>query len=97
MEKPVIVIEYCPKCHWLLRAAWMGQELLYTFESELGGVTLKPSEVGGRFSLSLGAEILFDRKREGGFPEIKEIKQRVRDRVAPDRDLGHSDTPVHHT
>ena len=34
---------------------------------------------------------LFDRKTEGRFPEPKEIKQMIRDKVAPDRSLGHSD------
>jgi selenoprotein W-related protein len=34
---------------------------------------------------------VWSRKEEGRFPEAKELKQRVRDRVAPDKDLGHSD------
>ena len=89
--KPAITIEYCPKCHWLLRAAYMAQELLATFEDDLDGITLKPSEVAGRYTISLNDDILFDRKREGRFPEIKELKQLVRDKVNPDKDLGHSD------
>ena len=89
--KPAITIEYCPKCHWLLRAAYMAQELLTTFEDDLDGITLKPSEVAGRYTISLNDDILFDRKREGRFPEIKELKQLVRDKVNPDKDLGHSD------
>jgi selenoprotein W-related protein len=90
-QKPVITIEYCPKCHWLLRAAYMGQELLTTFENELHGVLLHPSEIGGRYTISINDAVLFDRKREGRFPEIKELKQLVRDQVSPDKDLGHSD------
>lgn len=86
-----ITIEYCPKCHWLLRAAYMAQELLTTFEDELATVTLKPSEVAGRYTISVNDEIVFDRKRHGGFAEIKEIKQLVRDVVAPEKSLGHSD------
>lgn len=35
--------------------------------------------------------MIFDRGTEGRFPEVKEIKQMVRDRVIPDKDLGHSD------
>ena len=89
--KPVITIEYCPKCGWLLRAAYMAQELLTTFSGELGGVTLKPSEVAGRYRLLINEEIVFDRKQAGGFTDIKEIKQLVRDRVAPEKSLGHSD------
>jgi selenoprotein W-related protein len=89
--KPTIEIEYCPKCGWLLRAAWMAQELLTTFTDDLHAVQLKPSEVAGRYLITIGGELLWDRKREGHFPEAKEIKQRVRDIIAPDRDLGHSD------
>jgi len=89
--KPLITIEYCPKCHWLLRAAYMAQELLTTFEDDLQGVTLVPSEVSGRFTISIDSSVLFDRKREGRFPEIKELKQLVRDIVHPGKNLGHSD------
>lgn len=96
MEKPVVTIEYCPKCHWLLRAAYMAQEFLTTFEDELGAVTLKPSAVSGRYSISIQDEIIFDRKDFGGFPEIKELKQLLRDKVAPEKPLGHTDTMVHH-
>lgn len=89
--KPTVIIEYCPKCNWLLRAAYMAQELLTTFTYELYGVTLHPSETGGHYSISINNEIIFDRKEQGRFPEIKELKQLIRDRVAPDKDLGHSD------
>ena len=89
--KPTIEIEYCPKCGWLLRAAWMAQELLTTFSDDLHAVQLRPSEVAGRYTITMDEELLWDRKREGHFPEPKEIKQRVRDIIAPDRSLGHSD------
>lgn len=90
--KPRITIEYCTQCRWLLRAAWMAQELLTTFESELGGVTLVPG-TGGVFKVSLDGSLLWSRQDQGRFPEMKELKQIVRDRIAPDRDLGHSDKP----
>ena len=89
--KPSVTIEYCPKCRWLLRAAYMAQELLSTFESDLESVTLKPGETGGIFRIYIDGEILYDRKEYGGFPEIKVLKQWVRDKVHPDLDLGHSD------
>ncbi len=89
--KPTITIEYCPKCNWLLRAAYMAQELLTTFADELYGVTLQPSETGGHYSIRVNGETIFDRKTWGGFPEIKEIKQLVRDKVNPGKSLGHSD------
>jgi selenoprotein W-related protein len=92
--KPALDIEYCPGCRWLMRAAWMAQELLTTFEQELAGITLRPSETKGAFEVRLGGETIFSRKAEGGFLEIKEIKQRVRDRIAPGKSLGHSDKPA---
>jgi len=89
--KPSIQIEYCPKCSWLLRAAYMAQELLTTFSDDLYAVSLQPSEIAGRYTIYLNQEIIFDRKREGRFPEIKELKQLVRNLVNPDKPLGHSD------
>jgi selenoprotein W-related protein len=88
---PVIEIVYCTRCRWLLRAAWMAQELLGTFEHELDGVTLVPNADGGVFEVRLAGERIFSRAEAGGFPEIKVLKQLVRDRVAPGRDLGHVD------
>lgn len=35
--------------------------------------------------------VLWDRKADGGFPETKELKRRVRDVIEPGRDLGHVD------
>ncbi|MDB5138020.1 MAG: SelT/SelW/SelH family protein [Mucilaginibacter sp.] len=89
--KPTITIEYCPKCHWLLRAAYMAQELLTTFTDDLYAVTLQPSETGGHYSIRIDNSIIFDRKELGRFPEIKELKQLIRDRISPGKDLGHSD------
>jgi len=69
----------------------MAQELLTTFQEELGGVTLIPNAEGGVFEVRLAGEPIFSRKQEGRLPDIKELKQLVRDRVAPGRDLGHVD------
>lgn len=89
--KPEIEIEYCPGCRWLLRAAWTAQELLTTFEAELGAVTLRPSKTAGIFIVRLKDQVVWDRASRGRFPEMKELKQLVRDFIAPMRDLGHSD------
>lgn len=89
--KPVVTISYCIGCNWLLRASWMGQELLSTFQEQLGGVTLVPSEIGGTYEIRIGGTVLWERKRDGGFPDVKELKTRVRDYIAPDQDLGHLD------
>jgi selenoprotein W-related protein len=91
-RQPRIEIVYCTQCRWLLRAAWMAQELLTTFSEELGEVALAPA-TGGLFEIRLGEDLLWSRHEQGRFPEIKELKQLVRDRVAPGKDLGHSDRP----
>jgi selenoprotein W-related protein len=88
--KPRVEIVYCTGCRWLLRAAWVAQELLTTFEAELGEVALVPGS-GGVFEVRVGTDVVWSRQAEGRFPEMKELKQRVRDRVAPEKDLGHSD------
>lgn len=89
--KAIITIEYCPKCGWMLRAAYMAQELLSTFSDEIGSVNLKPAEIGGTYKIAISDEVIFDRERDGTFPEIKELKQKVRDTIAPGKSLGHSD------
>ena len=85
-----VEIEYCTQCRWLLRAAWLAQELLTTFEADLAGVNLMPG-TGGVLEVRLNGAVLFSRKAAGRFPESKELKQLIRDVVAPERDLGHSD------
>ena len=90
-KSPTVEITYCRLCGWGLRAAWMAQELLSTFAEELGSVTLTPDVTGGVFEVRLDGALVWSRKDKGRFPDIKEIKQLVRDRVAPDRSLGHAD------
>ncbi len=89
--RPTITIEYCPKCGWMLRSAYMAQELLTTFTDDIRAVTLQPSEVNGQFRVFVDDKLIFDRKTFGGFPEIKILKQLVRDEVSPGKSLGHSD------
>jgi selenoprotein W-related protein len=88
---PRLEIEYCTQCRWLLRAAWVAQELLTTFQAELGEVALLPG-TGGVFEVRLDDRPVWSRADEGRFPEMKELKQRVRDVIAPGRSLGHSDS-----
>lgn len=85
-----VAITYCTQCNWLLRAAWMAQELLSTFRGDLGEVALIPGS-GGVFRIEVGADLVWERVRDGGFPDVKALKQRVRDRLDPGRDLGHID------
>jgi len=92
--KPTVVIEYCPKCGWLLRAAYMAQEILTTFSDDIRSVALQPSEIGGSYKIFIDENKIFDRKEYNGFPEIKVIKQLVRDVVNPGKSLGHADRKV---
>ncbi|WAO88543.1 Hypothetical protein NCS54_00589600 [Fusarium falciforme] len=97
---PRVAIQFCTQCKWNLRAAYYAQELLSTFSTVLGEVALQPS-TGGTFIVSIthqapeaetaSTKVLWDRREDGGFPETKELKRRVRDVVEPGRDLGHVD------
>lgn len=90
VNQPRIEIHYCTLCGFLLRAGWMAQELLNTFKDDVGEVALCPGG-SGEFRVLLDGELIFDRKEHERFPESKELKQLVRDRVVPEKDLGHSD------
>jgi selenoprotein W-related protein len=90
IRRPRVAIHYCTQCRWLLRAAWMAQELLSTFSDELGEVALLPGS-GGVFEVWVDDQLLWSRAQEQRFPDITELKQRLRDRVAPERSLGHVD------
>ncbi|PHH88426.1 hypothetical protein CDD83_7538 [Cordyceps sp. RAO-2017] len=104
MEPPLlprVTIRFCTQCRWMLRAAYYAQELLSTFGPALAEVALQPA-TGGAFAIAIQhgeaaatttttTTLLWDRARDGGFPETKELKRRVRDVVQPGRDLGHVD------
>jgi selenoprotein W-related protein len=89
-DKPLITITYCTGCNWLLRAGWLAQELLSTFGEDLGGVTLIPGH-GGVFRITVGDTQIWERKADGGFPDARALKTRLRDVIEPGRDLGHLD------
>lgn len=61
-----------------------------TFDTDLGELALVPG-AGGIFEVRVDGELIWSKKQKGGFPESKELKQLVRDRIAPDKDLGHSE------
>ena len=85
-----VEFRYCTQCRWLMRTAWMAQELLTTFDGEIDEVSLQPGS-GGVFDVVVNGERIWSRSEAGGFPDIKELKQRVRDVIVPEKDLGHSD------
>ena len=74
--KASISIEYCPGCRWLLRSAWLAQELLSTFENEIFEVALRPSAVNGTFVIVVDGCEVWERKKDGGFPEAKILKRK---------------------
>ena len=90
-----VVIHYCNLCRWMLRSTWLAQELLTTFADELESVTLHPGS-GGVFAVWYNDTLIWERQRDGGFPEAKELKQRLRDQLCPDKPLGHSDGQHNH-
>ena len=90
--RPRIAISYCTQCNWLLRSGWMAQELLQTFGDAIGEVALRQGR-SGIFQIHYGETLIWDRVADGGFPDVKALKQRVRDKLDPERDLGHLDRP----
>ncbi len=88
--KSRVEIHYCTQCRWLMRATWIAQEVLTTFEDEIGQLVLVP-RTGGIFEVRADGDLLWSRDDRGRFPELKELKQLIRDRIAPRKDLGHSD------
>ncbi len=89
---PTVTITYCTQCNWLLRASWMASELLSTFGSDLGRVTLVPG-TGGVFTVDVDEERVWDRAADGGFPDAAALKRLVRDAALPEWNLGHGEHP----
>jgi len=89
-SRPRIVITYCTQCRWLLRATWLAQELLTTFTTDIAELALQPG-IGGVFRVAVDEQVVWDRKIDGGFPDLGRLKRAIRDQVAPGRDLGHTD------
>lgn len=85
-----VEIVNCTKCKWLLRSSWMAQEILSTFDDELSEVALIPG-TGGIFEIKVNGEKLWSLKSEARFPDIKELKKLLRDKIAPEKSLGHTD------
>jgi len=84
-----IEILFCTQCCWLLRAAWMAQELLTTFDEEISELMLKPG-TGDIFEIRANGALVWSRRGQGRFPGITELKQLVRDHIASHRDLDHT-------
>ena len=72
----------------MLRAAYLAQELLTTFEKELGEVALVPGS-GGVFEVRVDGETLATNRETNRMPEAGEVKRLLRDRIAPGKTIGH--------
>ncbi|GAB3671681.1 SelT/SelW/SelH family protein [Zhihengliuella somnathii] len=95
MATPRIAITFCTQCKWLLRAQWYQGELLQTFAEEVGEVALVPA-TGGVFRIDVelpgsGTHYVANRKRDGGFPDILELKRAVRGQTEAMKPPGHAD------
>ena len=88
MPSPRVEVRYCTQCKFLLRAAWLAQELLSTFEQELAEVALVPGS-GGIFEVKLDGEVIASNRESKQMPDAAEVKRLLRDRIAPDRKIGH--------
>lgn len=104
VQLPKVAIRFCVQCKWNLRAAYYAQELLQTFSNTIGEISLIPV-TGGIFTITLYTEaatseevqtsvtetLIWDRKQDGGFPETKDLKNRIRNVIDPEKDMGHVD------
>jgi len=88
LTAPRVEITYCTRCKFLLRAAWLAQELLSTFEAELGELALRPGS-GGIFEIALDGEVVATNRDGGEMPDAADVKRLLRDRIAPGRRIGH--------
>lgn len=88
MAQPRVEITYCTQCKFLLRASWVAQELLTTFGTDLGEVALIPGG-GGIFEVTLDGETIATNRDHAPMPDPRDVKRLVRDRIAPDRTIGH--------
>ena len=86
-----VQIVYCTKCNWLMRSTWMAQEILNTFSQELSEVALIPGSEG-IFEIKVDEKLIWSLKGKGRFPDIKELKKHIRDEIAPEKKLGHTDS-----
>ncbi|KAF4121209.1 Rdx family [Geosmithia morbida] len=87
---PRVTIQFCTQCKWMLRAAYVA------LQPSTGGtfiVTIDTADTTAATNTTntIRSTLLWDRRNDGGFPETKELKRRVRDVIEPGRHLGHVD------
>jgi selenoprotein W-related protein len=88
MSGPRIEIEYCRRCRFQPRAAWLAQEILASLEEDVGEIALVPSS-GGILEVRVDGQVVATNRDGGDLPDAREVKRAIRDLVAPDRKIGH--------
>ena len=68
-----ITIKYCTQCQWMLRATWIAQEILSTFEEDISTISLEPGK-GGVFEIQVNEILIWSLKKERKFPQPKDFK-----------------------
>jgi len=80
MSSLAISIEYCVPWNYTARAAWTAQELLGSFADNTASFTLIPGN-SGAFEVKVDGDLVFSKKAEGRYPEIRELQQAIGDIV----------------
>jgi selenoprotein W-related protein len=88
MAGPRVEITYCRRCKFLLRATWLGTEILTAFPEEIGELAIVPGS-GGIFEVKLDGEVVATNRGGAPIPDAAEVKRALRDRIAPERRIGH--------
>jgi selenoprotein W-related protein len=89
-DRATVEIEYCVRCGFMLRAAWIAQELLRAFEDELAAVIMRPG-IGGVLIVRMNGETLFSNREDGGLPDIKVLKRRIAHGIGSRKSFGHEE------
>ncbi len=67
-------------CGFRGRAVWLAQELLAVLESDVGSLALIPGS-GGVLIVRVGEDVVFSNKDAGRFPEPRELKDALREKL----------------
>jgi selenoprotein W-related protein len=71
-----ISITYCVRCNFLPRALWTAHELLHIYSDYIEALALVPRG-GGLFEVRANGELIASTRTEGGYPEIRTLKERI--------------------
>jgi selenoprotein W-related protein len=69
-------IEFCQVCKFQGRAFWLAREL-YDQRPDLADEWVLIPTSGGAFTVRFDGQVVFDYKKEGRFPEPKDVRESV--------------------